>query len=120
MSDRNTPPETAMFDAYRTAFAPFIAAQQEGLKALSRIAQYQYAVAGDYLELSLNHARSTLAAKSAPELMAQQNEFGSRFSEQLQKRSQELVKIATESQAAMTQLFADSAVKVSGSAKKAA
>jgi phasin family protein len=119
MVDR-TAPETAFFDAYRTAFAPFIAAQQEGLKALSRIAHYQYAVAGDVLELSLAHAKTSLAARSAPEFAAQQNEFSTRIGEQLQKRSQELLKIATESQAAMTQLFADSAVKATEATRKAA
>jgi phasin family protein len=113
-------PETAFFDAYRTAFAPVIAAQQEGLKALSRIAHYQYAVAGDVLELSLAHAKTSLSAKSAPEFVSQQTEFSTRLGEQLQKRSQELLKIATESQAAMTQLFADGAIKAAEATKKAA
>jgi phasin family protein len=119
MSDRHAP-EYAAFDAYRTAFAPFIAFQQESLKAFSRLAHYQYAVAGDYLELGLKYAKTSLAAKSAQELVEQQTEFGTRLSEQVQKRGQELLKIATESQAAMTNLFADSAAKVAETATKKA
>ncbi len=39
---------TALFDTYRQAFAPVIAAQQSGLKTLERLARYNCSVAGDY------------------------------------------------------------------------
>lgn len=119
MADRIAP-EAAYVDAYRTTFAPLITAQQEGLKVLTRIAHYQYALAGDVLELSLAHAKQSLAAKSAPEYFAQQTEFSTRLGDQLQKRSQELLKIATESQAAISQVFSDGAVKAAESTRKAA
>jgi len=38
---------TALFDTYRQAFAPVIAAQQGGLKTLERLVRHQYAVAGE-------------------------------------------------------------------------
>jgi len=47
---------STLFETYKTAMAPVFRAQQEGLKTLERLAHYQFAVAGDYLEWSLAQA----------------------------------------------------------------
>ena len=119
MTDRNFDP-TAMLETYRNAFAPAMNAQKAGLKALERMARYQYAVAGDYLEWSMSHAQAFLAAKNPSELVAKQAELGSKISEQLRGRVQELSTIASESQSTLSQLFNEASAKVAELSKKAA
>jgi phasin family protein len=110
----------AAFDAYRNTFAPVLRAQQEGLKAFDRLAHFQYALAGDYLEWSLAQAKSILAAKSPTELFAKQTELGAKFSDQLRGRVQEFSSLANETQATMTQLIDQATAKFVDVAKKAA
>ena len=119
MTDRNFDP-TALFETYRNAFAPAIHAQHEGLKALERMARYQYAVAGDYMEWSLSHAQAFLAAKSPVEFAAKQAELSSKIGEQLRGRVQELTAIASESQTALSQIFNEATNKAAEMSKKAA
>jgi len=119
MNDRTFDP-TAMIESYRDALAPALHAQQEGLKAIERMARYQYAVAGDYLEWSLTQAQAMLAAKSPTELAAKQAELSSKISEQLRGRVQELTTIASESQSKLNQLFNEASAKVAELSKKAA
>ncbi len=111
---------TTLIETYRDALAPALRAQQEALKALERVARYQYAVAGDYLEWSLTQAQAFLAAKSPAELVAKQAELGSKISEQLRGRVQELTTITSESQGTLNQLFNEATAKVVEQAKKAA
>jgi hypothetical protein len=108
------------FQTYRSAFAPALRAQQEGLKAFERLARYQYAVAGDCLEFSLSAAKAALGAKSGEDLMAAQNELSSSLSDQMHKRADEFVTIASESQNTLTSLFAEVTTPAAGTAKKAA
>src|ERR1700722_7532508 len=64
----------ALFDTYRQAFAPVIAAQQSGLKTLERLARYQHAVAGDYLEWTLSQAKASAEPKWVADLVSRQSE----------------------------------------------
>ncbi len=111
---------TALIESYRDALAPALHAQQEALKAFERVARYQYAVAGDYLEWTLTQAQAVLAAKSPAELAAKQAELGSKISEQLRGRVQELTTITSESQSTLNQLFNEATAKVVELSKKAA
>ena len=110
----------ALFDTYRTSLAPVLRAQQEGLKAFDRLAHFQYALAGDYLEWSLAQANTLLAAKTPAELFAKQAELGSKFSDQLRGRVQEFSSMATETQTTITQLIDQATAKFVDVAKKAA
>lgn len=110
----------ALLETYRNAFAPAIQAQQEGIKAIERLARYQYAVAGDYLEWSLIQAQAVVSAKSPAELVAKQTELSSKIGEQLRGRVQELTTIASESQNTLTTLFNVASAKVVELTKKAA
>jgi phasin family protein len=109
-----------LLETYRNALAPAIHAQQEGLKALDRLARFQYAVAGDYLEWSLTQAQAVIAAKNPAELIAKQTELGSKISEQLRGRVQELTTIASESHNTLSVLFNEASAKVVELTKKAA
>ena len=119
MTDHTFDP-TAMIETYRNAFAPALHAQHEGLKALERMARFQYAVAGDYMEWSLSQAQAVLAAKSPVEFAAKQAELGSKIGEQLRGRAQELTTITRESQSTLNQLFSEASAKVAALSKKAA
>jgi Phasin protein len=119
MSDHTFDAST-WFDKYRTAFAPALRAQQEGLKAFERLARYQYAVAGDYIEFSLSAAKAAIGAKSGEDLVAAQSALSSNLSKQLQERAEEFVTIATESQNTLTNLFGEASAKAAAATKKAA
>lgn len=119
MSDR-TFDANAAFDTYRNAFAPFIRAQQEGLKVFERIAQQQYAVAGDILDFSLAQARSALAARTPAEFAAKQTELGTRFAEKLRGRVQDFVKFTTDTERNFADFVDEAAAKAGSVAKEAA
>ena len=119
MSIYNFDPNAA-YDTLRTSLAPVLRAQQEGLKAFDRLAHFQYALAGDYLEWSLSQANSLLAAKSPAELFAKQTELGTKFSDQLRGRVQEFSSMATETQSTITQMIDQATAKFADVVKKAA
>ena len=119
MSDR-TFDLSAMFDVYKDAFAPVAKAQQEGLKTFERLARYQFAVAGDYLDWSLSHAKAAVATKDVTELVGQQSELNTQLGDKLRARAEEFTQIASETQGAVTQWFDATAAKVADSVKKAA
>lgn len=110
----------SLFETYRNSLAPVLRAQQEGLKAFDRLAHFQYAVAGDYLEWSLTQAKTLLAAKTPAELVAKQAELGTKFSEQLRGRVQEFTSLASEAQSTLTGLLDETTAKFAEMTKKAA
>jgi hypothetical protein len=95
MTDLTFDPKS-VFDAYRNAFAPVIKIQQEGVKAFDRAGRYQYALAGDYLELSLAQAKAAVGAQSPTEFVSKQVELATAFGEKLRTRAQEFVTLTTE------------------------
>lgn len=101
LNDRTFDP-SAMIAAAREAFAPVLKAQQEGAKMLERLSQYQYAVAGDYLEWSLAQAKAAVAAQTPTDFVAKQVELTTTLSEKLRARAQEFVTLATDVQAIVT------------------
>ncbi|MFO1465138.1 MAG: phasin family protein [Steroidobacteraceae bacterium] len=127
MSNRSFDLST-MFDVYRDALAPVLRAQQEGFKTFERLARYQFAVAGDYLDWSLAHAGAAVHTKSFADLVGQQTELNTRLGDKLRTRAEEFSKIAseiaseiaTETQGAVTQWFDATTSKVTEAARKAA
>ena len=111
---------STLFENYKTAMAPVFRAQQEGLKTLERLAHYQFAVAGDYLEWSLAQAKASVGPKSAAELIGQQTTLNLSLSDKLRARAEEFNKIATETQGAVSQWLDETGAKVAEKAKKAA
>jgi len=111
---------TALLETYRSAVAPYLHAQQEGLKAFDRLARYQYALAGDYLEWSLSNAKALVNAKTPAEYFAKQSELGTKISDQLRGRVQEFSTLASDAQSTITQLFDEASAKFAEVTKKAA
>jgi phasin family protein len=110
----------ALFDTYRQAFAPVIAAQQTGLKTLERLARYQFAVAGDYLDWTLAQVKTSAEPKSVSDLVSQQSALNTSFGEKLRARAEEFTQIASESQGNVTKWFDEARAKVAETAAKAA
>ncbi len=109
-----------LFDSYRDALAPIFRAQQEGLKTIERLARYQFAVAGDYLDWSLSQAKASVGPKSAAELMSEQTALNTKFGEKLRARGEEFSQIATETQGVVSQWIGETSKKVADTVKKAA
>lgn len=109
-----------LIHSMRDTYAPFVRAQQEGLRTIERLARYQLAVAADYLDWSIAQAKLGANAKSAAEIVSQQSELNGRFGEKLRARAQEFSQIASESQGAMTHWFDQTAAEVAEKVKKAA
>jgi len=119
MNNSTFDPKT-MLDAYRTAFAPTLKAQQEGLKAIDRAGRYQYAVAGDYLEWSLAQGKAALAAQTPAEFVSKQVELATALSEKLRGRVQEFITLATDAQTGFSEVVSQATAKVVDATKKAA
>jgi hypothetical protein len=111
---------TALFDTYRQAFAPMIAAQQTGLKTVERLARYQFAVVGDYLDWTLSHVKTSVEPKPVADLVSQQTALNTSFSDKLRARAEEFSQIASESQGNVTKWFEEARAKVAETATKAA
>jgi hypothetical protein len=107
MSDTTFDPKS-IFETYRTAFAPAIKAQQEGVKALDRVGRYQYDVAGDYLEWGLAQAKAALVAQTPADFVSKQVELTTTLSEKLRARAQEFVALATDAQTSFVESTVDS------------
>jgi selenocysteine lyase/cysteine desulfurase len=118
MSDSPFDPKT-IFEAYRNAFAPALKAQQEGIQAIDRLGRYQYAVAGDYLEWSLAHAKAAVSSQTPADLVSKQVELATALSEKLRVRAQEFASLATEAQTTFTQVVTEATNKVAEMSKEA-
>ena len=119
MTDHTFDPN-ALLETYNKALAPAMHAQAESLKSFDRLARYQYAVAGDYLDWAFAQAQAMVGAKTPAEFVAKQAELSSKMTEQVRGRVQELTIISSEAQATLTQLFNDTTAKVVELSKKAA
>lgn len=110
----------SILTTYQETFAPVLRAQQEGLKTIERLARYQYAVAGDYLDWSTAQAKVGVNATTAADGAAQQSEINSRLGDKLRARAQEFKQIATETQGTVSQWFEKTSDEVVKKARKAA
>ena len=107
-----------LLETYRSAFAPALKAQQESIQALDRLGRYQYAVAGDYLEWSIAHAKAIVGVQSPAELVSKQVELATALSEKLRARAQEFVALATDAQASFTQVVNEATAKAADIGKE--
>jgi len=110
----------AAFGTYKTALAPTLRVQQEGLKAIERFGRYQYAVAGDYLDWGVAQVKANLTASTPVELAATQTTLATQFGEKFKGRVQEFVNLATEAQTSFKQLLGEATAKMAETIKKAA
>lgn len=104
----NTTAEINSFvEQTRKLSAPFLKANELSAKAFERVARYQYELAGDMLNLGLAQLHAATQAKDVPALLQKQAELANTYFEKQTQRSQDLLKLASESQAEFT-AFIDS------------
>ena len=119
MNETTFDPKT-IFDSYKTALAPALNAQQEGVKALASLGRYQYAVAGDYLEWSLAQAKAAIGAQSPVDFVSKQVELTTALSEKLRARAEEFVKLAADAQSGFSEAVNEGVTKVAAETKRKA
>jgi phasin family protein len=119
MSDISFDPKT-LFETYKSAFAPALKVQQEGVKALERVGRYQYTVAGDYLEWSLAQAKAVIGAQSPVEFISNQVQLTTALGERLRERTDEFVKLAADSQTSFSEAVNEGVTKVAAETKRKA
>ncbi len=117
MSDNHFDPKNIL-DSYRSAFAPLLKAQKDGVQLLDRVGHYQFSVAGDYLEWSLAQAKAALNAQTPADFVTQQVELTTALSEKLRTRAQEFVTLAVDAQTNLTEAV-QSAAKTTKATKAA-
>jgi hypothetical protein len=125
MPDRTQIDWNLWLDTYKDTYASFSKAQHEGLRALERLARFNYAVAGDVLEAGLAQAKATLGVRTAigsqaiADLLEKHAEIGTQLTEKIKERAQEFSALAAEVQESVGS-FAAAAASRASAAKKAA
>jgi hypothetical protein len=102
----------SVLNTYRDTFAPVVKVQQKGLQTLERLARYQFAVAGDYLDWSIAHANVGVTSNNLADGVAKHTELNSRLGDKLRARAQEFSQIANETQGAVSQWFNQAGAEV--------
>ena len=100
----------------RRAFEPATRLNEVMVGNFERVARFQYQLAGDLLQLSLDQLNATVKAKDLTTLLAKQREIATKFVEKSQARQQALAELATESQAGVARWIEDTTALASGKA----
>lgn len=104
----NTTAEINSFlEQSRKFSAPFFKAHELSTKTFERVARYNYELAGDMLNFGIAQMQAASQAKDVATLLQKQAELANSYFEKQTQRSQDLLKIASESQAQFTS-FVDS------------
>jgi phasin family protein len=99
----NTTAEINSFaEQARRLGAPLLKANEISAKAFERVARHQYELAGDLLNLGIAQLNAATQAKDVPALLQKQAELAHTYFEKQTQRSQDLLRIASESQAELT------------------
>ena len=86
-------------DFARRAFAPATRLNALLVGNFERVARFQYELAGDLMQLTVEQLQAAVQWQDVTTLMAQQREIATKFGEKATKRQQELARLTTESQA---------------------
>jgi phasin family protein len=96
------------FEFAKTAFAP--AARFKALVArnVEQSARLQYALLGDWMQLTLEQLNAVAKVEDFGSLASHQAQIANRYAEVSSRRTQELLKVATDSQAEFARWVEDS------------
>ena len=103
----------------RKMTAPLTRATEVSARSWEKLARYQYEIAGDWLNLSIAQLHAATQSKDMPELMKKQAELTNHYFEKQTQRSQDFLKLASETQADVTQLIDTAATEFSRTARAA-
>jgi hypothetical protein len=99
---------------------PVARLQAQTARAFERFARYTYEVSGDYLNLSIATLHAATQAKDFPEMLKKQSELVNAYYEKQTQRSQDLLRIAGEAQADVSQWIDQTSTDFTVRATKAA
>jgi phasin family protein len=100
----------------KRAFAPATRFNEVLVGNIERVARFQYELAGDLMQLSLDQLNATVKARDLPTLLSKQREIATKFAEKATTRQQALAEMATESQAGFARWIEDATSLASGKA----
>jgi phasin family protein len=103
-------------DFAKRAFAPTIRFNELVVRNIEQATRFQYEVAGDLIQATLEQLNAAASTKDLGTFASRQAEIVNRLTDKASKRSHELVKLATETQAH----FANWAEEATQAARKAA
>ena len=103
-------------DFAKRAFAPATRLNEVMVGNFERVARFQYELAGDLLQFTLDQMNATVKAKDLPTLLAKQREIATKFAEKASTRQQSLAAMAAESQAGVAKWIEDATALASGKA----
>ena len=109
----------AFIENSRKLAEPVARLQALSARTFERFARYGYEVAGDYMNLGIATLHAAGQAKDAPELLKKQAELANAYFEKQTLRSQDLLKIAGETQATVTQWIDQTSTEYTARAKTA-
>ena len=109
----------AFIENSRKLAEPVARFQELTVRTTERFARYGYEVAGDYLTATLAAMHAATGAKDLPELLKKQAELANAYFEKQTQRSQDLLKIAGETQATVTQWIDQTSTEFTARAKTA-
>jgi hypothetical protein len=93
----------AWFEMFRSAFAPMMHLQAEGLNAIDRLLHLQYETAGDYLDAGIAHAHAFMEANSPSDFLRRESALAARLDEKIRDRNDKLVTLTAETQNSVSQ-----------------
>lgn len=109
----------AFIESSRKFAEPVARFQELAARTTERFARYGYDVAGDYLNLGIAALHAASQSKDLPELLKKQSELANSYFEKHAARSQDLLKIAAETQANMTEWVDKASTEFTARAKTA-
>lgn len=109
----------AFLENSRKLAEPVARFQELAARTTERFARYGYEVAGDFLNLGIAALYTTSQSKDLPELLKKQSELANQYYEKQTQRSQDLLKIAGETQATVTQWIDQTSTEFTQRAKTA-
>ena len=109
----------AFIENSRKLAEPVARLQALTARTFERFARYTYEVSGDYLNLSIAAMHAATQSKDFPEMLKKQSELANAYAEKQTQRSQDLLKIAGETQATVTQWIDQSTTEITQRAKAA-
>ncbi len=108
----------AFLEASKKALAPAARFNELSAKTIERVARMNYEALGDFLNYGLAHLHLTSSVKDVPAFVKKSTELTHQLVEKQTQRSQELIKLASESQADFTQWLDKTTAEVAAKTAK--
>ena len=99
---------SAYFDFAKRAIAPASRFNALVARNVEQGAKFQYAVLGDWMQLGFDQLNAVSKIEDLGSFASQQAKFANRFAEISTRRTQEILKVATDVQAEFAKWFEDS------------